>query len=137
MNQIINYTRVKITFVSLLTFFSFYHGFGQNKIGAAVVKFQQENTRFTPISLLSTDKEISSKDIDKAVTGATLAKVDLTRLNEMALNPLDYVELEIPYQNQNIKILLYRIDPFASDFQYLGTVAAVRMRAGDRAGGTG
>jgi hypothetical protein len=109
-----NYTRTNL--LSLLTIFSFLSGFAQNKMGEEVQRLQQVNTQFIPVSLLTVDDSISNKDIDQAVTGATLAKLNFTAVNDIALSPLDFVELEIPYQNQNYKILLYRVNPFANGF---------------------
>lgn len=107
---------LKSVFV-LLSLFSILDGFGQNKIAEEVQKLQRENIQFKQMSLLTADSSISNKDINEVVTQFTLAKVDFNKMNQMALNPLDFLELEIPYQNQNIKILLYRVNLFAKDFK--------------------
>ena len=101
----------------LLSIFSILNGFGQNKIAEEVQKLQRENTQFKQVSLLTADSSISKNDINQVVTQSTLAKVDFNKMNQMTLNPSDFIELEIPYQNQNIKILLYRVNPFAKDFK--------------------
>ncbi|WNM19764.1 M12 family metallo-peptidase [Flavobacterium capsici] len=91
--------------------------FAQNKIASKIDELQKENTKFTPISVLTVDTSISKTDIDKAVTNATLAKVDLSKINQIAAGQFEFIELEIPYENQNFKIQLYRVDPFAEDFR--------------------
>lgn len=110
-------TRI-VKYIFILTgFLLTFSGFAQNKIAEEVQKLQKENTQFSPISLLTSDTSISQKEISQAVTNATLAKVDLDKINQIASNPLDFLELEIPYQNQSIKILLYRVNPFTKDFK--------------------
>lgn len=114
MQHIKNYTKISLLF--LCTFFCFLSGNAQNKIGEEVKKLQNENASFTSISLLTVDASISKKEIDQAVTSATVAKLKLNVLNQMVSNPSDFLELEIPYQNQIFKILLYRVNPFANGF---------------------
>lgn len=101
----------------LLSFFCFAIGFGQNKISQKIQKLQKENTRFTPFSLLTVDNSISKTDIDKVVTQVTLAKGNVNQINQIAAGQFEFIELEIPYLNQNLKIQLYRVDPFVEDFK--------------------
>jgi hypothetical protein len=95
----------------------FSNGFGQNKINQKIQDLQKKNTVFTPISLLSVDASISKTEIDKAVSQATLAKVDLNKIDQIASGSFEYLNLEIPYLNRVVKIQLYRVDPFAEDFR--------------------
>jgi hypothetical protein len=101
----------------ILVLFCFSTVIAQNKIANKIFDLQKENVKFTPISVLTTDNSISRKDVEKAVKVATLAKVDLAKINQIAAGQQEFIELEIPYQNQNIKIQLYRVDPFAEDFR--------------------
>lgn len=101
----------------LLGLCCFLNGFGQNKISQKIQELQKENTRFTPTSILSVDNSISKTDIDKAVSQATLAKVDVTKINQIAAGQFEFLELEIPYLNKIVKIQLYRVDPFVEDFR--------------------
>lgn len=114
MKNLIN--RNKINLILLLSFFCFLNSFGQNKIGAEIQKLQRENVTFTPISLLTIDESIPKTTINQVVRNATVAKLNPNQLGQMASNPLDFVALVVPYQNQNITILLYRVNPFAEGF---------------------
>lgn len=107
---------LKLCFFSACTLIFFATGIAQNKMGEEVQKLQQENTSFNAINLLTPDASISKKEIDQAVTAATVAKVNLDTLNQIAATPLDFIELNIPYQNQNYKLLLYRVNPFSNGF---------------------
>lgn len=91
--------------------------FAQNQIASKILELQKANTQFTPISVLSVDSTISKNDIEKAVTESTLAKADLNKINQVAARQYEYVELEIPFQNQNVKIQLYSVDIFSENFK--------------------
>jgi hypothetical protein len=41
----------------------------------------------------------------------------LSKINQVFNSKDNYIELEIPYQNQSISVLLYKINPFTEDFQ--------------------
>lgn len=117
MKRIILSHFVKKLLFSLLILFYFGSSFAQNDIVKEVQKLQSENVQFVPISLLTVDKTISKRDINKAVLKSTVAKVNFAKLNEVALGTLDFIELEIPYQDEQVKLLLYRVDPFAKGFK--------------------
>ncbi len=91
--------------------------FGQKKIAEQVVKLQKENTHFKKTSILTPSLTIDDTDVKKTVREATLAKADLVEINQVVTAKNDYIELEIPYQNQLISVLLYKVNPFAEDFQ--------------------
>lgn len=114
MQYTIKYIKFILFTTCALLFFA--SGIAQNKIGEEVQKLLLQSTVFAPLSVLTVDTSISKKDIDQAVTGATVAKVNLNQLNQLVSNPLDFIELEIPYQNQQYKILLYRVNPFSDGF---------------------
>lgn len=95
---------------------SFLTSFGQNKITNNIDKLKAENTFFTPISLLTIDKTISKKEIDNALRNATVAKLNTTQLAEIATGEIEFLALEIPFQNTITTIQLYRVDLFAGNF---------------------
>jgi hypothetical protein len=88
----------------------------QNKIAEKVHQLQIEQKRFVPVAVLdvNTNKDI---DAEKVVTNATYATINLQKINEIVANKYDFIELEIPYENKDYKIQLYRVDPFAEDFR--------------------
>jgi len=87
----------------------------QNKIAEKVHQLQIEQKRFVPVSVLNVN---TNKDIDaeKVVTNATYATINLQKINEIVANKYDFIELEIPYENQMQTLLLYRVNPFAEGF---------------------
>jgi hypothetical protein len=89
----------------------------QNKVATRIAELQSNNTQFTTVSVLSADNSISRTEINKAVSEATLAKVNLPQINQIAAGQYEFIELQIPFQNQISKILLYRVDIFAEDFR--------------------
>lgn len=90
--------------------------FAQNKVGEKVLELQKLNAEFKPFSVLSATQNAYDSDVDKVVYGATLATIKLDKINEIVSNQYDAIELHIPYQNQDIAVLLYKVDPFADGF---------------------
>jgi hypothetical protein len=90
--------------------------FAQNKVGNKILELQKLKANFKPVPVLSSAQNSTSNDINKVVDGATLATVNLEKVNEIVSNQYEAIELEIPYQNQNIKVLLYKVNPFAEGF---------------------
>lgn len=90
---------------------------GQKKIAEKVTKLQIENTHFKKTSILTPSTAINDLEVKKVVNDATLAKVDLVKVNQLVSSKENYIELEIPYQNQLISVLLYKVNPFAEDFK--------------------
>jgi len=88
----------------------------QNKIAKKVAELQNLNASFKTISVLSPSQNAINNDINKVVENATLATLNLSKINEIVINKYDYIELEIPYQNQIIPVLLYKVNPFAEGF---------------------
>lgn len=93
-----------------------FNGFGQNQIAKHIKDYQGRNTFFTPISLLTEDASISKKEIDQGVSNATVAKINFQQLNQIATGEIEFLELKIPYQNQEIALQLYRVNPFSDHF---------------------
>ncbi|MFY7957475.1 MAG: hypothetical protein ACOVNT_05125, partial [Flavobacterium macrobrachii] len=91
--------------------------FGQKKIAEQVLKLQKENTHFNKVSILTPSLFIDNIDVKKTVSEATLAKADLVKINQIVTTKNDFIELEIPYQNQLISVLLFKVNPFAEDFK--------------------
>lgn len=109
--------QISKTFFLLIGFLWAFNGFSQNKIAEEIQKLQKQNTQFTLLSPLTVDTTISKADINQAVTNATVAKMSLAKINQIATGDVAFLELNIPYQNQIYSILLYRIDPFTQEFK--------------------
>jgi hypothetical protein len=90
--------------------------FAQNKVAEKVSELQGLNASFRPISVLTVTQNTFNSDVNKVVDGATLATIKFEKINEIVSNQYGTIELEIPYQNQNIVVLLYKVNPFAEGF---------------------
>lgn len=88
----------------------------QNKVGDKVLELQRLNADFKAISVLSPTQNVIDNEINKVVDGATLATINFEKVNEIVSNQYGTIELEIPYQNRNIAVLLYKVNPFAEGF---------------------
>lgn len=92
------------------------HFIAQNKLATKVSELQSLKADFKPFSVLSVAQNTINLDVNKVVDGATLATINLLKVNEIVSNQYETIELEIPYQNQNIEVLLYKVNPFAEGF---------------------
>ena len=90
--------------------------FSQNKIAEKVLELQNLKANFRPIAVLSPTQNAIDSDVNKVVDGATLATLNAAKINEIVVNQFETIELEIPYQNQNMAVLLYKVNPFAEGF---------------------
>jgi hypothetical protein len=88
----------------------------QNKIAEKVEQLQSLKASFKSISVLSPSHSAISNDINKVVENATLATLQLDKISEIVIYKYDYIELEIPYQNETISVLLYKVNPFVEGF---------------------
>jgi Metallo-peptidase family M12/Secretion system C-terminal sorting domain/CUB domain len=104
----------------LLLLFSFFYsflGFSQNEIAKKVKEYESTKEYFQPISALTPDESISNVDVIKAVDNATLAKINLTAVNDVVTNKYDFIELAVPYNGSTILVSLYKVNLFTEDFQ--------------------
>ena len=88
----------------------------QNKVAEKVSELQNLKASFRPISVLSATQNTIDRDVNKVVDGATLATINFEKINEIVANQYGTIELEIPYQNQIIAVLLYKVNPFVEGF---------------------
>ena len=88
----------------------------QNKVAEKVSELQSLKAGFRPISVLNVTQNTIDNEVNKVVDGATLATINLEKINEIIANQYETIELEIPYQNQNIAVLLYKVNPFVEGF---------------------
>lgn len=91
-------------------------GYAQNKIAEKVAELQKLNADFKTVSVLLPSQNTINNKIDKVVEGATLATLDVAKINEIVNNRYSTIELKIPYQNREYSILLYQSNPFVEGF---------------------
>jgi hypothetical protein len=90
--------------------------FSQNKVAEKVQELQNLKANFRPIAVLSPTQNAIDSDVNKVVDGATLATLNAAKINEIMANKFETIELEIPYQNHTMSVLLYKVNPFAEGF---------------------
>lgn len=103
-------------FLLLTTLFCLTNLLAQNKVAEKVTELQELKANFIPVSVLAPTPNVTDDAISKVVDGATLATINFEKVNEIVSNQYDAIELQIPYQNQNISVLLYKVNPFAEGF---------------------
>lgn len=108
------YTMKKYLLVTFL--FCLANLFAQNKVAEKVSELQGLKASFRPISVLTVTPNTINSDVNKVVDGATLGTIKFEKINEIVTNQYGTIELEIPYQNQNILVLLYKVNPLLEGF---------------------
>lgn len=88
----------------------------QNKIAEKVADLQKLNADFKTVSVLLPTQNAVNNEVTKVVEDATLATINMSKVNEIVSNQYNTIELEIPYQNQTISVLLYQVNPFVEGF---------------------
>ena len=88
----------------------------QNKVGEKVIELQKLKANFKSISVLSSIHYSTDEEVNKIVDGATLARINFEKVTEIVSNQFETIELEIPFEGQNINVLLYKVNPFAEGF---------------------
>jgi hypothetical protein len=100
----------------LTTLFCLANLLAQNKVGEKVLELQKLKADFRAISVLSPTQNVIDNEVNRVVEGGTLATLNFDKINDIVSNQYAAIELEIPYQNQNIAVLLYKVNPFAEGF---------------------
>lgn len=88
----------------------------QNKVAQKVKELQDAQTSFRTVSVLSPASNVVNNEVNKVVDKATFATLNQQGVIEIVANKYETIELEIPYQNQIISVLLYKVNPFAEGF---------------------
>lgn len=88
----------------------------QHSVSKKVLELQSLKASFRPITVLTATQNVIDNQINKVVDGATLASINFEKINEIVSHKYDYIELEVPYQNNIISVLLYKVNPFAEGF---------------------
>ena len=89
----------------------------QNKIAQEIGKLEKLNADFKTVSVLSPIQNNANNEVNKVVDEATLATLNITKVNEIVTNQYGTIDLTIPYKGQQISILLYKVNLFAEGFQ--------------------
>lgn len=100
----------------LLAVFTFYSGFAQKIVSQKIAELVAKNTHFVHYSVLNPVETVPNKNISKVVTKATFAKINTIDLADLVNKKHQNIEVEIPYQGQNIFVQLYKVNLFSEGF---------------------
>lgn len=104
----------KIIFIGLL--FLSVPFFGQKKVAQNVSELLSTQAVFKTISVLFETKNTDENTVNSIVKDATLAAINFQGVNQILTHKYETIELNIPYQNQNISLLLYKVNPLLEGF---------------------
>lgn len=89
--------------------------FGQKRISARVQTLVNSHTTFKPVQPLRAETSRNAK-ADAVVKNATYATLNQETVKRIADNKYPFIELSIPYNGENIAVLLYRTEVMAQGF---------------------
>ncbi|MBC7642877.1 MAG: T9SS type A sorting domain-containing protein [Flavobacterium sp.] len=92
------------------------NGFSQHKVAEKMSEIISANSKFQKISVFENATNSNDSNMDKVVANATLTTLKLSEVNNIVTNQYEYLELQIPFNNQIIEIQLYKVDIFAFGF---------------------
>ena len=101
---------------TILAVFSFCTLFSQNEIGKKIKELQDNKVAFKSISVLNVAQDVATFQVSKVVSKATFATINLETTAEIFTNKYENIELQIPYNNEILKVQLYKITLFSDDF---------------------
>jgi hypothetical protein len=87
----------------------------QNKVAQKITDLQNARTNFSRISIFNTESEVD-EGIAKIVREATITSYNKDKGSQLMINKSEYLELEIPFQDQIVSLLLYQVNPMAEGF---------------------
>lgn len=92
------------------------NGFSQRQVAKKVNELIQQNVTFRHYAVLDATNATLNTQMQQAVSKATLATLKTQELAALVANKNEYIELEVPYQGNNISVQLYKVDIFAEGF---------------------
>lgn len=108
---------VKMKKIILIVFlFCSLGALAQGKVAEKISELQAQKAAFKSFSVLTVSDAIARDEAEKVVTGATFAKIQTQAVNEIFNNKYETIEVEIPFQGENVKVQLYKVDLSAEGF---------------------
>ena len=102
--------------LTIFSLFSFILVFSQNNIAKRIQEVENQKSVFRKFQVLNVSPQENNTTVNSVVTNATFASINLASVNEIVENKPEYIELEIPYNNSSVTVLLYKVELFAADF---------------------
>lgn len=88
----------------------------QKEVAKKVNQYIVENVYFKPYSSLLTKDQSQENTLNNALKKATIAKINSQSIANLMANKENFIQVQIPYQNENIEVLLYKVTIFADGF---------------------
>ncbi len=103
-------------YIFLLSFFVSYATFSQMKVAQKINELNSNKSKFEHFSIFSSTNNLLDFKEEEIVKKGTKARLELSIINEIINNKYEYLEIEIPFQNQIIEVQLYKVDVFYEGF---------------------
>jgi Secretion system C-terminal sorting domain/Metallo-peptidase family M12 len=90
--------------------------FSQQKVAEKISELTSKNTKFESFTIFNSVESSTEKSVNDVVENASLAKLKISDINNIVQNKFEYLEIQIPYQDEIIPIQLFKVNPFAEGF---------------------
>ncbi len=90
--------------------------FSQKKVAEKISELTSKNTKFESFSIFNLTESSTEKSVNDIVENASLANLKISDINTIVRNKFEYLEIQIPYQDEIIPIQLFKVNPFAEGF---------------------
>ena len=88
----------------------------QKEVAKKVNQYIAENVNFKPYSSLLIKDQSQENTLNTTLKKATIAKINSQSIAHLMANKEEFIQVQIPYQNENIELLLYKETVFAEGF---------------------
>jgi len=82
-----------------------------------ILSFQAQNKEFKKFQLFTTNTNYDASKYNNEVEGATAVTLDQAKLNAIVREKPEYLQISVPYNNQEIEVVLYKVQIQTNDFQ--------------------
>lgn len=103
-------------FFALFTLFFCFAVSAQKEVAKKVNQYIAENANFKSYSSLLIKDSFQDNTLDNALKKSTTAKINEQSIVNLMTNKDEFIKIIIPYQSDNIEVLLYKVTPFAEGF---------------------
>ncbi len=103
--------------LTIASLFSFVFLFAQNQVAKNIQDLEKNRAIFKSFTVLNTISTNTDATINKVVSNATMATINLQSVNDIVLNKYQNIEITVPYNHKNVIVDLYKVEIFSDDFQ--------------------
>jgi len=104
-------------FLLLLLFSSAMFAQELKQVPKHVLELQSQNKKFTKVSLFTVNNDYDKTKYEKELASGTVATLSQNALNSVVVEKPENLQFSVPYNNQQLDVVLYKVQIHADDFR--------------------